>query len=219
MMDMLMERGNFIQALQRQVSDELVRAKTWSRPTPFANKSTAEELILRDGTAVSLRPIQANDLRPLWHMHQRLSATTLYYRYLQAYNPSLTDLAQICHLDDEVGGALVVTSGRLYKKMVAVAYYIKDKRQPQTAEAAFLVEDRFQGRGLGQILLQRLSQYGRERGLTTFKAFIHPDNVAMLHIIQRSGLTFTEEVAYDLREIRVQIGSERMVSGLKETKQ
>jgi RimJ/RimL family protein N-acetyltransferase len=204
-MDTMMERSSFIQAFQRQLNSELARGqeRTWETGTP--TRARAERITLRDGTAVTLRPIQPDDVRLLWEMHQRLSNDTLFFRYLRVYNPTLADLTQICNLNDERGGALVATTGRLFKQIVAVAYYIKAKPASNTAEAAFLVEDHFQGRGLGQLLWQQLVRHGRERGITTFEAYVHPDNAAMLHLIRKSGLPVSEEVAYDLREIQVQL--------------
>lgn len=201
-MDTIMERSNFVQAFQRQLDNEVARGQAWSWQ---ATRAAAERVVLRDDTAVSLRPIQPDDVRLLWEMHRRLSNNTLFFRYLRVYTPTLTHLAQICNINDERGGALVATAGRLYKQIVAVAYYIKGKPESNTAEAAFLVEDRFQGRGLGQVLWQQLVRHGRTRGITTFEAYVHPDNAAMLHLIRKSGLPVSEEVAYDLHEIQVQL--------------
>jgi RimJ/RimL family protein N-acetyltransferase len=204
MMDTVMERSNFVQAFQRQLDNEVARGQAWSWQ---AARAAAERVVLRDDTAVSLRPIQPDDVRLLWEMHRRLSNDTLFFRYLRVYTPSLADLAQICNINDERGGAIVATTGRLYKQIVAVAYYIKSKPESNTAEAAFLVEDRFQGRGLGQVLWRQLVRHGRARGITTFEAYVHPDNAAMLHLIRKSGLPVSEEVAYDLHEIQVHLTS------------
>jgi RimJ/RimL family protein N-acetyltransferase len=215
-MDTVMERSNFVQAFQRQLDNEVARGQAWSWQ---ATRAAAERVVLRDDTAVSLRPIQSDDVRPLWDMHRRLSNDTLFYRFLRVYTPSLADLSHICDINDDRGGALVATTGRLHKQIVALAYYIKANPQSNTAEAAFLVEDRFQGRGLGQILWQQLVRYGQARGITTFEAYVHPNNAAMLHLIYGSGLPYTEEIVYDLREIKVHIGSERKLTGFKEMRQ
>jgi RimJ/RimL family protein N-acetyltransferase len=207
MMDTTMERSSFIQAFQRQLDAEMMRNRRQSRPVPTQTRVTAEQVKLRDGTAVSVRPIQPDDIDLLWAMHRRLSNDSLYYRFLRVYQPTMADLAQICNIGDEDGGALVVTTGRLFKKIVAVAYYLKYKQQPDTAEPAMLVEDRFQGRGLGQILWQRLVQQAQAEGINTFEAYVHSDNGTMLHLIQKSGLPVTGELAYDLYEIQVQLKS------------
>jgi RimJ/RimL family protein N-acetyltransferase len=205
MMDSLMERGNFIQVWQQQLDAELARGQSWAWPSFSPRPATAEQVTLPDGASLTLRPAVPDDLHQMWKMHRRLSANTLYYRYLRAYQPSLADLTQICTINEQAGRTLVATSGRFQKQIVAVAYYLKNKKQPGTAEVAFLVEDRFQGRGLGRLLLQRLIQIGRVAGLTTLEAFVHPENGAMLHLLRHSGLPFSEEAAYDLHELRLQL--------------
>lgn len=205
MMDTIIERSTYVQAFQQQLNDELARVQLWPWRAPSPAKAATRKVVLRDGAAVGLRPARPDDLRPLWEMYRRVSAASLYYRYLHAYKPLPADLAQICDINDEVGGALVATAGRFRKQIVAVAYYLKEKQRADTAGVAILVEDRFQGRGLGQILLQHLSQYGRERGVATFDAAVHPANAAMLRVIHNSGLPFTKEVSYDLEEIQIQL--------------
>jgi RimJ/RimL family protein N-acetyltransferase len=216
MMDTLMERSNFVQAFQRQLENELTRGQTWRRPQPVSSQEKGERVTLQDGTAVTVRPIQPNDIYLLRKMHRRLSMNTLFYRYLRVYTPTSADLTQICNISDEIGGAYVVTTGQLFERIVAVVYYLKHKQQPDTAEAAFLVEDRFQGRGLGHILWQRLVRHGQQHGITAFEAYVHPDNATMLHLIRKSGLPVTDEVVYDLHEIRVQLKPERALPGFKE---
>jgi RimJ/RimL family protein N-acetyltransferase len=211
-MDTLMERSNYVQAFQRQLGAEMAPRQEWAQPRPAAPvSSAARKVTLRDGTALTLRPLQPDDMHLLWQMHQRVSATSLYYRYLHAHNPSPAELAQICDLKREEGGALVATSGRIQKQIVALAYYLVDKRQPTTAGVAFLVEDRYQGRGLGKLLLHELSRHAREHGVTTFEAAVHPSNTAMLRIIRKSGLPQVQTTSYELREIELQISQPQPV--------
>ncbi len=70
-------------------------------------------------------------------------------------------------------------------KMIAVGRY--DTIRPGYAEVAFLVEDKHQGRGIGQLLLEHLAQAGRERGVEEFVAEVLPDNQAMIHTFKDAG--------------------------------
>src|SRR6185312_16289979 len=83
----------------------------------------------------------------------------------------------------------VVTIGR---DIIAVGRY--DVLQPNSsgpgsrqAEVAFLVEDRHQGRGIAQLLLEHLAQAARERELTSFVAEVLPDNVRMIQTFREAG--------------------------------
>jgi GNAT superfamily N-acetyltransferase len=205
MMDTLMERSNYVRAFQQQLNDEAARAQAWPWRTPAPGPDWARNGVLRDGTAVTLRPVQHDDLRLLWEMHQRVSAASLYYRYLHAYTPSLADLVQISDITDEVGGALVATTRGSRRQIIALAYYLREKRRPDTAGVAFLVEDRYQGRGLGHMLLQELSDYARDRGVIAFEASVHPANTAMLRIMNKSGLPLRRKMSFGLQEIELQL--------------
>ena len=77
--------------------------------------------------------------------------------------------------------------------MIAVGRY--DTIGPGKAEVAFLVEDRHQGRGIGQLLLEHLAQAGRERGIERFVAEVLPDNQAMIHTFKDAG--YQVKSAYD----------------------
>ena len=70
--------------------------------------------------------------------------------------------------------------------MIAVGRY--DAAEGSTeAEVAFLVEDRHQGRGIAQLLLEHLAQAGRERGMEKFTAEVLPDNTKMISTFRDAG--------------------------------
>lgn len=58
----------------------------------------------------------------------------------------------------------------------------------RTAEIAFVVRDDWQGQGLGTLMLQRMAEIGRARGLVAFRASVQAMNKPMLLVFYRSGL-------------------------------
>jgi acetyltransferase len=58
---------------------------------------------------------------------------------------------------------------------------------PDEAEFAILVNDRFQGQGLGTILLGKILEIGREEGLRRITAEILLENRAMQRLSKRFG--------------------------------
>src|SRR5690606_37286431 len=92
---------------------------------------------------------------------------------------------------NEHGGlSLVVTVGpRPAEQLVAVGSYSHTHR-PDVAEVAFLVEDAYQGRGIGTLLLERLAMAALEQGLTALEAFVMGENTDMLSVFEASGFTF-----------------------------
>ena len=59
---------------------------------------------------------------------------------------------------------------------------------PEFAESAVVVEDDYQGRGLGKLLLWRLVNYARARGIHILRGNLQVGNNRMLDLVRRSGL-------------------------------
>lgn len=187
-MQTFIERGHALQALQQQLNIELAQAR-----------------LFFDKPAVTVRPVQADDIPLLYEMHQRLSPNTIFNRYLRPYRPSLAEMADIASLRDSEGMAFVATQVAPREAIVGVAYYIVDPNQLGTAEPAILVEDSFQGQGIGSRLFRCLSRHALSHDIHTFDAIIYPANVAVMRLLQRSGFPVEEKLAYGTREVRIRL--------------
>jgi RimJ/RimL family protein N-acetyltransferase len=80
---------------------------------------------------------------------------------------------------------LVVEEGN--QKIIAEARMVKDERTA-FAEVAFLIDERFQGIGIGTYLLSRLVEQAREQGLKGLTAEVLADNQPMIKVFEKSGL-------------------------------
>ncbi|CAA9412135.1 MAG: Protein lysine acetyltransferase Pat [uncultured Nocardioides sp.] len=140
-------------------------------------------MLLRDGRVAHIRPIRPDDAALLVEFYSRVSAESKYYRFFSAM-PELSpkDIERFTRVDYTDRVAFILTVGG---NMIAVGRY--DLVAPGQAEVAFLVEDRHQGRGIGQLLLEHLSQAGRERGVERFVADVLPDNHAMIRTFRDAG--------------------------------
>jgi ribosomal protein S18 acetylase RimI-like enzyme len=65
--------------------------------------------------------------------------------------------------------------------------------EPGRAEIALAVDDLHQALGIGSILMRHLTVIARQAGLKELVAYVLPDNIAMLKIVERSGLETSVE--------------------------
>jgi GNAT superfamily N-acetyltransferase len=165
---------------------------------------------LSDGTTVSLRPIRPDDAARLRAFHARLSPNSIYLRWLSAH-PVLTEeeAAQLSNLDYRTRMAYVATTGAgEAEQIVGVARYgLVKADDPEVAEAAVVVEDAYQGRGLGWALLARLVSYARAMGVRAWVAEINAVNARMLRFIERGGLPTTRQLEGGSWQVRMDISS------------
>ncbi|MDT8914244.1 GNAT family N-acetyltransferase [Amycolatopsis sp. PS_44_ISF1] len=142
------------------------------------------DVVLSDGGTVHLRPVVPSDADGLVALHGRLSERTRYFRYFGAY-PRIPprDLVRFSTVDHHDRVAFAALLG---DDIVAVGRYERLDQGP-SAEVAFLVDDRHQGRGLGSILLEHLAAAASESGLRRFVAEVLSENAAMVRVFRDAG--------------------------------
>ena len=158
------------------------------RPYPEAWEA---DVVLRDGRPVHIRPIRPDDAPALQRFHHGLSSQTVYFRYF-APRPELSDedLHRMTTIDYADRMAFVVQS---HGEIIGEGGY--DRIDDTSAEVAFVINDRHQGRGIGSVLLEHLVAVGRERGVERFVAEVLPQNTKMLATFTQAG--FQVARAYD----------------------
>jgi len=156
---------------------------------PEPESSWSQAVVLRDGTSVTIRPIRPDDAPRLQALVGRLSPQSVFQRFLGC-NKALTDeeAAHLATVDYEARMALVATSGDNDECILGVARYESPAGAPGQAEFAVVVEDRYQGLGLGKALLRHLVAYARAHGLHTFVGAVRIENVRLLRFLERCGL-------------------------------
>jgi acetyl coenzyme A synthetase (ADP forming)-like protein len=143
------------------------------------------DILLRDGSSLHLRPIKPDDVSALLEFHKRLSPRSVYFRYFSPLPELGEERARVlASVDYHNTFALV---GELGGRLVGVARYYRDDKAPDRAEVAFLIEDALQGRGIATRMLERLAEIAREKGVTTFDAYVLGDNRKMMDVFMHTG--------------------------------
>jgi acetyl coenzyme A synthetase (ADP forming)-like protein len=142
------------------------------------------DVVLSDGTVLHLRPVVPEDADRFRALNSRVSEETLYFRFFTPRRDlSDAELARFASIDYDRRMAF---AGERSGLVVAVGRYER-LDDGDTAEVAFIVEDRLQGRGVGTLLLEHLAAYAREHGIRRFVADTLGENRRMLTVFDRAG--------------------------------
>jgi acetyltransferase len=148
---------------------------------------------MRDGTEATVRPIRPEDEPLMVKFHETLSERSVYLRYFHLMNLSQRTaherLTRICFINYDREMALVAerrdpVSGE--REILAVGRLTKIPWS-NDAEVAVLVSDKWQGRGLGTELLNRIIQVGRDEKVGRLVADILPDNRDIQRVCDKLG--------------------------------
>jgi acetyltransferase len=149
---------------------------------------------LKDGTAVKIRPIRPEDEPLMVQFHHTLSERSVYLRYFCSLSLSTRveheRLVRICFGSYDRGFALVADrknpeTGQ--HEVLGVGRFSATNRGE--AEAAVLVSDQWQGRGLGTELLGGVARVAREEKFKRLSGEILRDNLATQAIFKKAGFT------------------------------
>jgi len=155
---------------------------------------------LKDGFSARLRPIRPDDEPRLVDLYERLSRHTAYQRFFTVLRRLPADWYHFFANVDYVRRLALVAERETVAgvQLIGVGRY-EPADEPDTAELAFVVEDGWQERGLGAILLEAILDAAAARGIERFRADVLADNYRMLrrftsrtrveHQITESGVT------------------------------
>jgi GNAT superfamily N-acetyltransferase len=150
---------------------------------------------LTDGTAVVLREIRPDDKDLLAAGLARLSEQSRLKRFLGS-KPKLTasDLRYLTEVDGVNHYAVVAL---IDGHIVGVARWVRLHDDPTSAEAAVVVADHLQGKGLGKALARQLADAARARGVKRITASILSENPPAAALMKVIGDRLTDGGHHD----------------------
>jgi ribosomal protein S18 acetylase RimI-like enzyme len=149
--------------------------------SPSVDRATA-----RDDTAVGLRPLRTNERQLVARFYAGLSDESRRRRFLQPM-PRLPQ-AMLRRLVDVDGRHQVAVVAEVDGHCVGIARWIALADEPGTAEVAVAVTDRYQGRGIGRLLVQALQPAAVRAGLTSLVHLVDPTNRPALRLLRSLGV-------------------------------
>lgn len=165
-------------------------------------------LTLKDGPLVFLRPLRLTDEPLLRDLFYKLSPESVQYRFFQMLKVCPHQKRQeLLRVDYESEMALVVLTDRSDTgEMIGIAHYSRNE-STNLAEAAFLVRDDWQGKGIGTGLLNTLAEAARAHGIAGFTADVLMTNSGMLRVFHKCGFPVESHLDRDVYHLTVRFQS------------
>ena len=169
------------------------------------DRQEAGKLTLCDGVVVPVRTISPDDAPALQRLHSRLSEQSIRTRFFSSMK-KLSD-QQAKHFADVDGinrYALVALDPEKQEEIIAVVRFTREGSTDK-AEYAALVEDYWQGRGVGLSMTRRLIDEARDRGIYALYGLVMPENRRMLKLLRSLDLPEHESRSEGIKYVEVEL--------------
>lgn len=162
---------------------------------------------LSSGVEITFRVVRPDDARALQRVHARCSERTIYLRFFGSLEELSDQKARYFASTDGVDHlGLVALDPEDPNEIIAVARYARQSGG-ERAEYAALVEDRWQGYGVGAGLTRQLIESARDNGVRYFYALVKGQNKRMLSVLRHLDLPEQERVEEGVKLIEVGLAS------------
>jgi len=164
-------------------------------------------LSLPSGAEIPFRVVRPDDAPALQRLVGRCSERTIYLRFFGSLENLSDEKAQYFASTDSVDHfGLVALDPEDPNEIIAVARYARTSGD-ERAEYAALVDDSWQGEGVGAGLTHRLIEEARGNGVSSFYALVKGSNKRMLNVLRHLGLPERERVEDGEKMVEVGLSS------------
>ena len=167
-----------------------------------------ETLTIPSGVEIPFRVVRPGDAPALQRLHARCSERTIYLRFLGPMKKLSDEQARYFASTDGVDHfGLVALNPEDPNEIIAVVRYAR-KPGNERAEYAALVEDGWQGRGVGAALTHRLIDIARGNEVRSFYAPVKGENKRMLSVLRHLDLPEQERVEHGEKMVEIGLSFE-----------
>jgi len=140
----------------------------------------------RSGERILIRPVRPEDTALYADFLADVSAEDLRLRFFARVTElSADEIDWLSHFNAQHGMAFIALDEDTGRMLGLVR--LKDELDEETAEFAILVRSRLKGHGLGWLLMQRVIDYAKEKGLRRVYGDVLAENKAMLQMCAELG--------------------------------
>lgn len=161
----------------------------------MAGHSRRFRTMLRDGARLTLRCVEPDDKQRLRDGIRHYSPQTLYRRFFAPVTEFsaeqlkfLTEVDQVDHV-----AWLVLDDDHPELPGIGVARWVRLPEDPAIAETALIVQDAYQGRGVGTLLLALLNETARAGGVKVLRSMVLGENNRFIATLVAYGATSRHE--------------------------
>jgi RimJ/RimL family protein N-acetyltransferase len=160
---------------------------------------------LSSGYEVSFRLVQPDDVSALQRFIDRCSERTIYLRFFGSLNEFSKQKAQyFAQVDGVDHVAFVALDPDNQDEIIALVRYDREPDEEQ-AEYAAIVEDSWQGYGIGIALTRRLIDVAWDKGVRSFYAMVMGKNTRMLELLRHLDLPEQEHIEEGVKLVEVEL--------------
>jgi RimJ/RimL family protein N-acetyltransferase len=167
------------------------------------NTGKAGTLNLSSGLEIPFRLIHPDDVSALQRFHERLSERSIYLRFFGSLKELPEEKANyFANVDGADHFALAALDPEDPDEIIAIVRYDREP-DSERAEYAALVEDRWQGQGVGIALTRELVDTAIDKGIRYFYALVLGNNRRMLRLLRHLDLSEQEHQEEGIKYVEV----------------
>jgi acyl-CoA hydrolase/GNAT superfamily N-acetyltransferase len=164
----------------------------------------ATEQVFKNGLKVRFRAIKPSDEEAMRRLFYRFSNQTVLRRFLFPITiMPHNKMQEYVNVDYGRMMSVVALVGESDKEtIIAEARYVKDEKSAY-GDLAFVVDEPYQGIGIGSYLYEMMIRLARDRGLKGFTAEVLQDNRSMMKVFEKGLLPINARVEYGLSKLTI----------------
>ena len=155
-----------------------------------------EELIEIEGEPITIRPAKPVDERRIqehfYNQEKNDIISRFFHKKTSFVRKEAEGMSQIDYIKNLTIVAIIGESG--FRRVIAIGECLLDEAK-NVAEVAFSVSRKYQEKGMGKILMRKLSEAARENGIAGLIAYTSPENQAMIRLF--NGLSYQIKTFFD----------------------